>query len=458
MAEIDIVPELLAHIQQDFNQAYKNDTKIQQLANKISSGKADYADAQEFAQRTGELMAAALQKNITADKLPNGQMYYNIADRILGTMLKTDYGIVAKKAAEVQQHLNENAGLGLKAQTADYDEENAKSIIDKVSASEDFNKVSYMLKAPVETFSMKVVDDTIKKNADFHYKAGLKPRIVRSAETKCCDWCASLDGTYEYPGVPKEVFARHNNCRCTVNYDPRDGKVQNVWNKKEWKDAEEYDKIEMRKNIQPEDDRDKESKAQRIINAKKDAITLTPQERIFRASRRLSVTASDEETKTERVYLGKIGHDEIAKKIDQYKEEFRTLKTENALVIDKDGNMVRFISNNAKTVIITDVDLDGAYVLHNHPAVNGIVSFGADDFNFYRSYPNAHYILCNEEYDYYLEVKKDISFLSYTKVTHMNDRSPFDDSIYEEDYQHIVMEEFSRKGYVEYERRKKSKD
>ncbi len=255
MAEIDIVPELLAQIQQDFNQAYKNDTKIQQLADKISSGKADYADAQEFAQRTGELMAAALQKNITADKLPNGQMYYNIADRILGTMLKTDYGIVAKKAAEVQQHLNENAGLGLKAQAADYDEENAKSIIDKVSASEDFNTVSYMLNAPVETFSMKVVDDTIKKNADFHYKAGLKPRIVRSAETKCCDWCASLDGTYEYPGVPKEVFARHNNCRCTVNYDPRDGKVQNVWNKKEWKDSEEYDKIEARKNIQPEDDR-----------------------------------------------------------------------------------------------------------------------------------------------------------------------------------------------------------
>ena len=252
MAEIDIVPELLAQIQQDFNQAYKNDTKIQQLADKISSGKADYADAQEFAQRTGELMTAALQKNITADKLPNGQMYYNIADRILGTMLKTDYGIVAKKAAEVQQHLNENAGLGLKAQTADYDEENAKSIIDKVSASEDFNTVSYMLKAPVETFSMKVVDDTIKKNADFHYKAGLKPRIVRSAETKCCDWCASLDGTYEYPGVPKEVFARHNNCRCTVNYDPRDGKVQNVWNKKEWKDAEEYDKIETRKSITPE--------------------------------------------------------------------------------------------------------------------------------------------------------------------------------------------------------------
>ena len=265
MAEIDIVPELLAQIQQDFSQAYKNDTKMQQLADKISSGKADYADAQEFAQRTGELMAAALQKNITADKLPNGQMYYNIADRILGTMLKTDYGIVAKKAAEVQQHLNENAGLGLKAQTADYDEENAKSIIDKVSAAEDFNTVSYMLKAPVETFSMKVVDDTIKKNADFHYKAGLKPRIVRTAESKCCDWCASLDGTYDYPGVSREVFRRHNNCRCTVNYDPRDGKVQNVWNKKEWKDAEEYDKIEARKSIQPEDDRSNKKISQRKL-------------------------------------------------------------------------------------------------------------------------------------------------------------------------------------------------
>ena len=446
MAEIDIVPELLAQIQQDFNQAYKNDTKIQQLANKISSGKADYADAQEFAQRTGELMAAALQKNITADKLPNGQMYYNIADRILGTMLKTDYGIVAKKAAEVQQHLNENAGLGLKAQTADYDEENAKSIIDKMSASEDFNKVSYMLKAPVETFSMKVVDDTIKKNADFHYKAGLKPRIVRSAETRCCDWCASLDGTYEYPGVPKEVFARHNNCRCTVNYDPRDGKVQNVWNKKEWKDAEEYDKIEARKNIQPEEDRDN----QKIIERKNKqgySEKTTKDIRIASSKMSLGLRSSTGLSETRREELGTIDISNIDQAISYFSDQIRNMPTEHAIVIETDGTVTHFISNTNIEVDIFDVkNLKGAHVLHNH---TDSTSFGKSDFNFMRANQESIYEVCSPKYDYRLEIKKDISNLSYTTVYDWPEYAT------DSDWKHLTMEALAKKGYVDYDRKRK---
>lgn len=251
----DIVPELLEQIQKDFDDSFAADPMLRALSDKISAGKASYVDAEEFAARTGELLAAALQKNISAERLPNGKMYYNIAERVLGTMLRADHEIIAGMAAEVQRSLNERAGLGLKPQVADYDSANAQSIIDKVSAADDFNARSWMLEAPVVSFSMKVVDDTVKKNADFHYRSGLKPRIIRSAEAKCCDWCASLEGTYEYPGVSRDVFRRHNNCRCTVDYDPRSGKVQNVWNKKEWKDAEEYDKIEARKEIWPEDDR-----------------------------------------------------------------------------------------------------------------------------------------------------------------------------------------------------------
>lgn len=446
MAEIDIVPELLAQIQQDFNQAYKNDTKIQQLADKISSGKADYADAQEFAQRTGELMAAALQKNITADKLPNGQMYYNIADRILGTMLKTDYGIVAKKAAEVQQHLNENAGLGLKAQTADYDKENAKSIIDKVSASEDFNTVSYMLKAPVETFSMKVVDDTIKKNADFHYKAGLKPRIVRSAETKCCDWCASLDGTYEYPGVPKEVFARHNNCRCTVNYDPRNGKVQNVWNKKEWKDSEEYDKIEARKNIQPEEDRDN----QKIIERKNKqgySEKTTKDIRIASSKMSLGLRSSTGLSETRREELGTIDISNIDQAISYFSDQIRNMPTEHAIVIETDGTVTHFISNTNIEVDIFDVkNLKGAHVLHNHP---DSTSFGKSDFNFMRANQESIYEVCSPKYDYRLEIKKDISNLSYTTVY------DWPEYAIDSDWKHLTMEALAKKGYVDYDRKRK---
>lgn len=52
-----------------------------------------------------------------------------------------------------------------------------------------------------------------------------------------------------YPDVPPDVYRRHERCRCTVLYDPADGKRkrQNVHTKK-WTDSQERDRIETRKN------------------------------------------------------------------------------------------------------------------------------------------------------------------------------------------------------------------
>ena len=53
-------------------------------------------------------------------------------------------------------------------------------------------------------------------------------------------------------------------------------------------------------------------------------------------------------------------------------------------IIQKDGKVIRFIGQ-VDTVSIYDVDLEGAYVTHNHPKKNDIVSFGEDDFIFLRN-------------------------------------------------------------------------
>ena len=50
-----------------------------------------------------------------------------------------------------------------------------------------------------------------------------------------------------------DVWRRHNNCRCTVDYDPGEGKVQDVWSKK-WKESE--DVLEYRKRIGLEQHKD----------------------------------------------------------------------------------------------------------------------------------------------------------------------------------------------------------
>ena len=42
-----------------------------------------------------------------------------------------------------------------------------------------------------------------------------------------------LAGVYNYPDVPEDVYRRHNNCRCQVIYDPKDGsRKQDVHDKK----------------------------------------------------------------------------------------------------------------------------------------------------------------------------------------------------------------------------------
>ena len=106
------------------------------------------------------------------------------------------------------------------------------------------------MKEPIVTFSQSVVDDTLKKNIDFQAKAGLKPKIVRKLVGKACDWCRNLAGSYDYPKVPSDVYHRHERCRCTVEYDPRDidKKRQDVWSKN-WVDPDKDAKIAERKNL-----------------------------------------------------------------------------------------------------------------------------------------------------------------------------------------------------------------
>ena len=96
-----------------------------------------------------------------------------------------------------------------------------------------------------------IVDDTIKTNVDFHNKLGLKPKIVRKMNGKCCDWCKEVEGEYEYPNVPKDVFRRHRFCRCTVEYEPGNGKRQNVHTKK-WQDVDSEEKLNARKKTNSE--------------------------------------------------------------------------------------------------------------------------------------------------------------------------------------------------------------
>ena len=121
-------------------------------------------------------------------------------------------------------------------------------IVNRISSEEDFESIKWLLDDPIINFSQSIVDDGIKANAEFHAKAGLQPKITRRVSGHACEWCSRLAGTYEYDEAPKEVYQRHERCRCTVDYNPGNGRKQDVWSKT-WRDSQKEQKIANRKML-----------------------------------------------------------------------------------------------------------------------------------------------------------------------------------------------------------------
>lgn len=84
----DIVPELLENIKKDFNKNMRKSSRLKAISELIKNGNASYSDANEYAIEIGELLAKSFNRFLTVDTLPDGRMYYNIAERILNDTLK----------------------------------------------------------------------------------------------------------------------------------------------------------------------------------------------------------------------------------------------------------------------------------------------------------------------------------------------------------------------------------
>ena len=246
----DIAPELLEKLQRRFEEKISVNPKIRALFRRIQSGSATYVDAEDYAYLVGEALSQTFGELLSTSVLPDGRMYYNIADRVLRPLLLEDHALVSDAAILVQKALNEKAKIGIKPQTAAVSEDRINGIVNKVSDAERFDDVAWVLNEPVINFSMNVVDEILKANVNAHGRAGLHPKIIRKSEWRCCEWCSMLAGEYDYPDVPDDIYRRHERCRCSVMYDPADGKrkLQNVHSKK-WTTQAEYDKLESRKKV-----------------------------------------------------------------------------------------------------------------------------------------------------------------------------------------------------------------
>ena len=129
----DIVPALLDSVQKSFKSRVERDGRILRVNGRIRDGTATLADAHVYSQRVGTALSNALREHITADTLPNGELYYNIADRVINPTLMENYELVNETAEDIQRIIDTKDGIGLGSVKAPFPQERVDGLIDKMT-------------------------------------------------------------------------------------------------------------------------------------------------------------------------------------------------------------------------------------------------------------------------------------------------------------------------------------
>lgn len=229
----DIGAELLEQIRAYFKKKCQGDEYIQSVLGKVAAGTAQMEEISLLSQSIGFRASQAISEYVNVAALPDGKMYYNIADTILTGVLKDNYEIINSAAAECQQALDRKMGINIEPQRAPYPAERVQAVAGAASAPDiSEEKMVRRMTSTVENITQSFSDDYVEANAKFRSEAGLECYIIRISHNtmgSCCKWCGSLEGKYLYPDdVPKDVYRRHDRCHCTVTY-VNNRRGQNVW-------------------------------------------------------------------------------------------------------------------------------------------------------------------------------------------------------------------------------------
>ena len=228
----DIGAELLEKIRAYFKKKCQGDAYIQSVLGKVAAGTAQMEEISLLSQSIGFRASQAISEYVNVAALPDGKMYYNIADTILSGVLKDNYEIINSAAAECQRELDRKMGINIEPQRAPYPAERVQAVAGAASAPDiSEEKMVRRMTSTTENITRSFYDDYVETNVKYRSEAGLECFIIRSDHGGCCKWCAALAGKYHYPEeVPKDVYRRHDNCTCTVTYT-NGRKAQDVWSK-----------------------------------------------------------------------------------------------------------------------------------------------------------------------------------------------------------------------------------
>lgn len=210
--------EMRKTIRDEFSILFSSNKEIERIYKKIANSTGTYEEAQAFAGEVGKILGKVLD---TFNSYDEEALY------IISNMLEQNVKLVDAVCDVIQGDLNDFAEIGIKpvAPSKEVSKSRIKGIIEKLQEAPETKSAALNLQA--ETLTRSMVDEWVKVNAKFDSDAGLNPIIVRkwsgsrpSHDTKHTDWCEGLAGTYDYYDTPRDVYKRHEGCKCTVAYYP----------------------------------------------------------------------------------------------------------------------------------------------------------------------------------------------------------------------------------------------
>lgn len=128
----DIVPALYKRIKDDYISRVKENSTVQSLLNKAEKGSGTQDEISLYARALGYCAAKALEEGLKADNLPDGKIYWFIADRTIKPLFKLVYEQVYAMASTVQNAEDKKNGISIKPQKSPFPTDRIEAIEGKI--------------------------------------------------------------------------------------------------------------------------------------------------------------------------------------------------------------------------------------------------------------------------------------------------------------------------------------
>lgn len=243
----DIAPELYNEIQKRYKQSIKGDSKLIGIASKIRKGKGTQADLDAITKGLGRHLSDAMREVLVADNLPDGKMYWNIAEKTIKPALETIYHQVNRYATLEQRNADVAHGVNLAIQSGQDPSYHIKKVMEYATNSVNADELDNALNDPVKTAANKFLDDFKYRNAEIRDRAGVPQIVMREYDgvgldnNRSCNWCIERAGVWDYSEARANgVFERHDGCGCTIDVGYGDGyaEEQTNWHHNEWSEKD----------------------------------------------------------------------------------------------------------------------------------------------------------------------------------------------------------------------------